>query len=128
MSRGTDCCKAGLLYLPILLWAAPSLATFERFTCTLTDTIAKPGSESRPIIVTFDDATNVLEAEEGGRTHTLHNVSVSSISISGNADDVSLGIDRSSRGIVFQDYRATGKAVAIEFGRCQPATSTAERP
>jgi hypothetical protein len=128
MSRGTDCFTAGLLSLPMVLWAAPSLATFERFTCALTDTIAKPGSENRPIIVIFDNATNVLEAEEGGKTHTLHNVSVSSVSISGSADDVSLGIDRSSRGIVFQDYRAAGKAVAIEFGRCQPAASTAERP
>ncbi len=128
MSKGTGCFKTALFGLVMALWAAPSLASFERFTCVLTDTTAKPGSESRPIIVTFDDAKNTLEAEEGGQTHILRNVSVSSVSISGNGDDVSLGIDRSSHGIVFQDYGATGKPVAIEFGRCRPATSTAERP
>jgi hypothetical protein len=128
MSKGTGCFKAVLLCLPIVLWAAPSLATFERFTCALTDTIGKPGSENRPIIVTFDDATNTLEADEGGQTHILRDVSASSISISGNADDVSLGIDRSSLGVVFQHYGAVGKAVTIEFGRCRRSTSTAERP
>ncbi len=128
MSKGTGCFKTALFCLPMVLWAAPSPASFERFTCVLTDRIAKPGSESRPIIVTFDDATNTLEAEEGGQTHILRNVSASSVSISGNGDDVSLGIDRSSHGIVFQDYGAAGKAVAIEFGRCRRDTSTAERP
>lgn len=127
MSTGTGCFKTALFCLPVL-WAAPSLASFQRFNCALTDTTAKPGSESRPIIVILDNATNSLEAEEGGQTRIFRNVSVSSVAISGNADDVSLGIDRSSLGIVFQDYGAAGKAVAIEFGRCQPAISTPERP
>lgn len=128
MSKGSSCLKAVLFCPLVVLWTAPSLATVERFTCALTDTIAKPGSESRPIIVIFDDATKTLAAEEGGRTHVFRNVSVSSVSVSGNADDVSLGIDRSSLGIVFQDYGVAGRTVAIEFGRCQLPTSTAERP
>ncbi len=69
--------------------------------------------------MTFDEDNKSLTAEEGGRSYSFTKVTISYIAISGHADDVSLGIDRSSLGIVWQRY-GTDK-VTSEFGRCQPA-------
>jgi hypothetical protein len=83
-----------------------------------TDTAAKPQSENRSIVVVFDEDTGLLTAEESNHIHRFGRVSISSATINGQADAISLGIDRSSLGIVWQRYDA-GK-VLTEYGRCRP--------
>jgi hypothetical protein len=49
-------------------------------------------------------------------------VTITYIAISGQTDDVSLGIDRSSLGIVWQQYVAD--KVDTEYGHCRPARAS----
>ena len=100
----------------VLVPIAGASAAPTRLDCTLTDTDAQPGSERRPIGVVFDDESKTLTAEDGGRVHNFVKVSISNVSINGQADDISLGIDRSSFGIVWQQY-GTDK-VHTEYGHC----------
>jgi len=58
-----------------------------------------------------------LTAEEGGHGYTFTKVTITYISINGQADDVSIGIDRSSLGIVWQQYG--GDKVRTEYGHCR---------
>ncbi|HKH81116.1 MAG TPA: hypothetical protein VKA03_05835 [Methylovirgula sp.] len=84
----------------------------------MTDTETKPGSESRPIVVVFDEDKKTLTAEEGGHSYSFSKVSISNVSVTGAADSISLGIDRSSLGIVWQQYGAD--KVDTEYGHCNP--------
>ena len=92
-------------------------ASPQRFACVLTDTADQLGSESRPVAVVFDDDGKTLSAQDGDRNYSFGNVSISNIAISGDIDDVGLGIDRSSSGIVWQQYRPN--KTVIEFGQCR---------
>lgn len=88
----------------------------QQLNCVLTDTATKPGSESRPIAVAFDEQNKTLTAQDGGHSYTFMNVTISNVTISGQADNVTLGIDRSALAIVWQQYQ--GSEVATEFGHC----------
>jgi len=59
-----------------------------------------------------------LTAEEGSRVYSFMKVSISNVAINGQAEGVSLGIDRSSLGIVWQQYEAD--KVRTEYGHCHP--------
>jgi hypothetical protein len=93
-------------------FAAPS-----QLNCVLTNTSTQAGSENQTIVVTFDADAKTLTAQEGTQSYNFSNVSISNVSISGAINSVSLGIDRSSLGFVWQQYGAD-KAVT-EFGQCQ---------
>ena len=101
------------------VWAADASAAPQQLDCVLTDTEAHPGSERRPIVVVFDKDAKTLTAKDGDHSYSFGKVSISNVTISGLDDDVSLGIDRSSLGIVWQHY-GTDK-VTTEYGRCHPA-------
>ncbi len=116
--RATAAMIVGVL-MTVLVWTAAASAAPQRLDCVLTDTEAKPGSENRPVVVVFDENNKTLTAEEGGRSYSFKKVSISNISINGDADSVSLGIDRSSFGIVWQQYGAD--KVRTEYGQCHPA-------
>ena len=88
----------------------------QQLNCILTDTAEKLASENRPVVVIIDDAANTLTAQAGGQNYSFDNVSISNIAISGNISGNSVGIDRSSFGIVWQQYGAD--RVATEFGQC----------
>ena len=107
--------------MTVLAWTAAASAAPQQLDCVLTDTEAKPGSENRPIVVVFDEDGKTLTAEEGGRSYSFTKVSISNVSINGDDDSVSLGIDRSSFGIVWQQYGAD--KVSTEFGQCHSAQS-----
>ena len=102
----------------VLVWTAAASAAPRRLDCVLTDQEASPASENRPVIIMFDEDTKTVTAQAGGQTYSLEKVSISNISINGAADSVSLGIDRSSFGIVWQQYGAD--KVSTEYGRCHP--------
>jgi len=110
---------AALAMVP--LWTAAASAMAQRLDCVLTDKEASPASESRPIVVVFDEDAKTVTAEAGGQTYSLEKVSISNVSINGAADSISLGIDRSSFGIVWQQY-GTDK-VSTEYGQCHPTRS-----
>jgi hypothetical protein len=103
--------------ISLVAWIEASAAAQE-FDCVLTDTAEQLGSENRTIVVVFDESAKTLRAQDGSQRYSLTNVSISTIAISGDVDSVSVGIDRSSLGIVWQQYAAD--KVVTEFGHCRP--------
>jgi hypothetical protein len=97
---------------------ADASAEPRQLNCVLTDTEAKPGSESRTIIVVFDENAKTMTAKDGDKSYSFNKVSISSVAINGGNDSITLGIDLSSLGIVWQQYAAD--KVTTEFGHCQP--------
>ena len=106
-------------------WTADTSAKPQQLDCVLTDIGTQPGSESRPIVIVFDEDVKTLKAEASSQSYSFANVSISNVSINGADDDVSLGIDRSSLGIVWQQYGT--RKVVTEYGQCrrtgQPAAA-----
>jgi hypothetical protein len=100
------------------VWTADASAQPQQLNCVLTDTEAKPGSESRPIVVVLDEGAKTLSAKDGDQSYSFTTISISNVAINGTNDSISLGIDRSSLGIVWQQYAAD--KVTTEFGHCQP--------
>jgi hypothetical protein len=121
MIRNIHAAMIGGALATVLVWTAAASAAPQRFDCVLTDKEASPGSESRPVVVVFDEDAKTVTAQEGGQTYRLEKVSISNVSINGAADSISLGIDRSSFGIVWQQYGAD--KVSTEYGQCHPTRS-----
>jgi hypothetical protein len=94
--------------------AAPATRQFD---CVLTDTGTQPGSENRAIAVVFDEAAKTLSALDGAQSLRFASVSISNVTISAATASLSVGIDRSSLGIVWQTYGSTG--VVTEYGKCR---------
>jgi hypothetical protein len=105
------------------VWTADASAAPSQLNCVLTNTGTQAGSQNQTIVVTFDADAKTLTAQEGTQSYGFSNVSISNVSISGAINSVSLGIDRSSLGFVWQQYEAD-KAVT-EFGQCQPTSHPA---
>jgi len=103
--------------ITVLAWTIAASATPQELHCILTDIGTRPGSESRPIVVVFDQDAKTLTAEASSHNYSLRNVSISNVSINGEDDSVSLGIDRSSLGIVWQQYGAND--IVTEYGQCR---------
>jgi hypothetical protein len=108
------------LLAPGIAGASPQI-----LECVLTDIETKGaatefesrvGAERRSITVIFDDDAGTLGVEAGGVSTPLNDVTISQTSMNGAADDISLGVDRSSWRIVFQTYTADLKR--SEFGSC----------
>jgi hypothetical protein len=96
----------------------------QQLDCVLTDTPARPGSESRPVTVVYNESDKTLTAEAAGRRYSFSEVTITYIAISGQANDISLGIDRSSLRIVWQQYEAD--KVNTEYGHCRLGEHRAE--
>lgn len=108
---------AGLAVVLAIAAVRTASAAPQQLNCVLTDTADHLASENRPVIVIFDDAAKTLSAQAGGQNYNFDSVSISNIAISGNIVSNSVGIDRSSFGIVWQQYGAD--KVTTEFGRCR---------
>ena len=115
--------QAAIIVAAILAWTAASSAAPQQLNCTLTDTAGQLASATRPIVVSFDADAKTLKAQDGNQSYNFANVSISNVAISGDTGNASVGIDRSSLGVVWQQYGA-GKA-SIQFGQCQPSASSA---
>ena len=105
------------LAVSTLFWSASAGASPQRLDCVLTDTVGQPGSESRAIAIVFDDASNTLAAQAADKNYNFTTVSISNVSISAQYDDISLGLDRSSLGLVWQQYGTD--QVSTEYGKCR---------
>jgi hypothetical protein len=127
LSRNTGGIIAGLFCLVATFWWSDCRAVPEQLNCVLTDTAAQQRSGNRPLVVTIDDAANSLNVREGDQSHTFQDVSISSVAVSGHTDGLTLGIDRSSLGVVFQSFGGAGRPATIEFGRCQRTDATTDR-
>ena len=66
--------------------------------------------------MTFDEQQGSLSLRQGTANKSLQDVTITPTSMNGAADDISLGIDRSSWRIVFQTYGPN--SVRNEFGIC----------
>jgi hypothetical protein len=102
--------------LSLVAWTE-ALAVAQQFDCVLTDTAEQLASENRATVVVFDESVKTLKAQDGNQSYSFNNVSISNIAISGDVNSVSIGIDRSSGGIVWQQYAAN--KVVTEFGHCR---------
>jgi hypothetical protein len=98
-------------------WTSETFATLQQLNCVLTDIGTQPESEKRAVIIVFDEGVKTLKAEASGQGYSFSNISISNVSINGEADSVSVGIDRSSLGIVWQQYGAD--KVVTEYGQCR---------
>lgn len=107
-----------------IAWSGSAAGAPQQLDCLLTDTPSRPGSENRPVTVFFDENNKTLSAEVAGRSYSFSEVTITYIAISGHADDISVGIDRSSLGIVWQQYEA-GRA-NTEYGHCRAAARRTE--
>jgi len=108
--------------LTSMAWTYGIAAASQELKCVLTDTLARPASQSRRVTVVFDEDNKTLTADVDGQHYKFSKVTITYIAISGQADDVSLGIDRSSLGIVWQQYMAD--KVNTEYGHCRPARAS----
>jgi hypothetical protein len=97
-------------------WIASAAAGPQQLDCVLTDTDTQPSSQNRSVVVVFDEDEKSITAEQDGRSYSFTKVSISNVSISGHTDGISLGIDRSSLGIVWQQYSTD--RVRTEYGHC----------
>lgn len=119
MGISTVCSSAaivGTALIAILVPAAAS-ATSQQLDCVLTDTAGQLGSENRPIVISFDEDAKSLKAQEANQNYSFSTVSISNVSISGEDGNISVGIDRSSLGLVWQQFGAD--KVVTEFGQCR---------
>lgn len=102
----------------ISAWSPRAAATPQQLSCVLTNVGDQSSAQNRPITVIFDDNAKTLQAQEGGQNYRFENVSISNVAISGGVGAVSLGIDRSSLGMVWQRYQSD--RVITDFGQCRP--------
>ncbi|VFU08600.1 hypothetical protein [Methylocella tundrae] len=109
---------AFLLFPPLEAFAKPT-----RLDCTLTSAGTDGKDTSRQASVTFDEEANTLVFDAGSQRRDLGKVTISTITIDGYTDDLSIGIDRSSWHIVVQTYAQDH--VRAEFGVCKPAAAPA---
>lgn len=106
-----------MLMAALMAFTAASAAP-QQLDCSLTDTgNVQTSTQSQLIIVMFDEDAKNIKAQEGGRNYIFSDVSISNVSMSGKADQVSLGIDRSTLSIVWQQYE-TDKVVTV-YGQCR---------
>lgn len=99
-----------------------SWAESQQLSCTLNNPGGAPSAQNVPVTVTFDDNAKTLQAQRAGRNYSFADVSISNVAISGDAGTVSLAIDRSSLGLVWQQY-GTDK-VTTEYGQCRQNTAS----
>jgi hypothetical protein len=98
---------------------AIAAAAPQQLRCVLARSEAS--AQNQPTIVVFDEDAKTLQAQSGTQTYTFGDISISNVAISGSVGAVSLGIDRSSLGMVWQQYSA-GKAT-IQYGQCQKSAA-----
>jgi len=99
-----------------------SSAAPQQLSCVLASSQA--AAQKQPIVVVYDDNAKTLQAQSGTQTYHFSDVSISNVAISGNAGAVSLGIDRSSLGMVWQQY--TAEKTTIEYGQCRKAAGSTD--
>jgi hypothetical protein len=100
-------------------FAVSALATPARLECTMTSAGADGKDTMHTIFIVFDAELNTLVLYQGAQRREFADVMISTVSINGATDDVSIGIDRSSSSIVVQTY--SQDHVSGEFGGCRPA-------
>jgi len=102
--------------------AAAASAAPQQLACALTGAGGQPAAQSQSILIVFDYAAKTLQATMGTQTYKFDNVSVSNIAISGDAANISIGIDQSSLGLVWQQYGAGASTIA--YGQCHPIAAS----
>lgn len=103
-----------------------AIAAPQQLTCVLSNVGDQPSSQNQTIMVIFDDSAKTLQAQFGGQNYSLGNVSISNVAISGDVGAVSLGIDRSSLGMVWQQYQPD--KVITNFGQCRANAGAGAAP
>lgn len=104
--------------------AAGASAAPQQLNCVLASS-AQPAPNTKPIVVVFDDTAKTLQAQAKGQSYAFSDVSISNVAISGDVDDVSLGIDRSSLGMVWQEYASD--RVTTQYGQCRANSAASSR-
>lgn len=105
-------------------WLASCLQPIEaapiRLHCALSSTGAADAKPNE-IDIAFDAESNSLTVDRGTQHVALSHVTISTISIDGYTQAMSVGIDRSSWSVVVQTY--SQDPPTAEFGTCKPAAA-----
>ena len=124
--RQTRSLAITLLAAALAFWPRSSSAAPQQLICVLTAAGGQPSSQSRSMTVTFDENAKTLSAKVGNQNYSFANVSISTVAISGDIDTISIGIDRSSLGLIWQQY-GTDKA-DVAYGQCRANSPAAASP
>lgn len=100
--------------------AGTATAAPVQLACTLSHIGDDGKAVSRPLAIVFDGETNTIGIDDTGAHSDLAHVRISTISVNGYNDRLSLGIERSSLALVLQHYDAQAHSTA-EFGSCKIA-------
>jgi hypothetical protein len=93
----------------------------QQLTCVVTDGSAQSGTQNQSFVVAFDQDAKTLQAHVGNQNYNFDHVSISNVAIGGDVGSVSLGIDRSSLGMVWQQYGAD--MLSIQYGQCHAGSA-----
>ena len=110
------------LVLSSLMISATAFAGEQRFDCVLTDTAEQLASENHAVSIVLDEDHQNSQGAGWQSSYSFTKVAISALAISGEVDNVSIGIDRSSWGIVWQQYNAD--KVVTQFGRCRQSKAS----
>lgn len=113
---------AGMFALALApLWSAGACAAPVRLDCTLEGPKVDGKVTTRTVTVIFDADGDRLSLQQDTQRQDFAHVTISTVSINGSTNDMSLGIDRSSWSIVLQTYGAD--RIERQYGTCrQPAS------
>lgn len=110
----------------VTAWPSDAPAAPQQLVCALSNAGETQSSANQSITVIFDDTAKTLLAQEGSQNYSFGDVSISNIAISGSIAAVSLGIDRSSLGMVWQQYEPD--KVITQFGQCRSNPEPGAKP
>jgi hypothetical protein len=116
----------GFAVLISLLSADHAIAATTRLDCSLTELETKEGTktdfktESRIITVIVDEDAKMITVDQDGVEQRLKHVTITQTALNGYNEELSLGIDASSGGVVLQTYKPV--SMIAEFGVCRHGT------
>lgn len=114
-----------LISVAFIAWLASCLHKTEAAPVRLHCVLSSPVTAARPneITIAFDAERNSLSVDRGQQHFDLGHVTISTISVDGYTQAMSIGIDRSSWSIVVQTYSQTPSIA--EFGVCKQSPPSA---
>lgn len=106
-------------------WPCTSPAAPQQLTCVLNIAGGAASAQNEPLTVIFDDSAGTLQTQRGDRSYSFTDVSISNVAISGDVGALSIGIDRSSLGLVWQQYGSDNATIA--YGQCRQSSASPAR-
>jgi hypothetical protein len=107
----------------LLIFPSGTFAAPKGLTCVISQADTDGKAITRTVGIAFDADANTLTVDDGTQHKDLAHVRISTISVNGYNDEVSIGIERSSWAIVLQTYMPDHSTA--EFGTCKLLAASA---